>query len=435
MRSHKFASLVTAALVACITHTEAQTLPYNPTFLLQGPNNKIYQFQNTSPQFSEYDATNNIESNAVPKSITNQLPFLADELNSYIPVTTRNGLTVFTGECSEGEQELDLWTYGLSTSNQTWTQMKTTSSDAGLSANFLAAGFTFPSQNTTSEDSLYVCGGMCPTDSSNASAWTTEATYSNTMMTISPEPDHDYQVSLTGTRSPPVAEAGLSITSLLPVALKPDNTSQQQNFVLIGGHTKDAFIDMSQVAIFSMPQQSWAFVRIEQPVGTTVEPRSGHSAVLSEDGSQILVFGGWVGSVTNVATPQLVVLDIGQGYGGNGSWSWTVPNAQSDQEGSAVGIYGHGAVILPGNVMMTTGGYQIAPSKKAKRDVSRVRFYNISSATWSTNYANPIAIAAAHKASQGLAAREDRSRCWSRSWYCCTFGYSYSLVHLPSTTA
>lgn len=393
----------TVAVVACITSSLAQSLPYNPTFLLQGQNNKIFQFQPTNPQFGIYDVTNTLNAGDAPHELTNQLPFLSNASNSFVPVTTRDGISVFTGECSDGEQELNLWTYGFGLNNQTWTQMKTTSSNTGLSANFLAAGFAFPSDTSDDVDSMYVFGGMCPDGASNSSTWTTSATYSNTMLTISPEKGDDYEVSLTGTRSPPVAEAGLSITPLLPVSLRPDNTSQQQNFVLIGGHTQQAFVDTSQVAIFSMPQQSWAFVNVQQPTRNQVEPRSGHSAVLTADGSRIIVFGGWVGSVSNPATPSLAILEIGQGYGGNGSWSWVSPSAQTNMPGGAQGLYGHGAVMLPGDIMMVTGGIPINSAvSKIRRATSNTMFYNISSATWSESYINPLPFAAAKKESAGL---------------------------------
>jgi hypothetical protein len=102
------------------------------------------------------------------------------------------------------------------------------------------------------------------------------------------------------------------------------NISVQQNFVLLGGHTQQAFINMSQVALFSLPEQSWAFLAIDQPgsdvttelavrTGQTVEPRSGHTAVMTEDGTKIIVFGGWVGDISTPATPQLAVLEVGQG--------------------------------------------------------------------------------------------------------------------------
>lgn len=381
-----------ATLVAC-TPVLAQNLPYNPTYLIQGQDSTVYQLTSGgSPQFAAYNVTNGLKSTDTSAPITSSLPFLNDSSTPYIPLVTRNGLTVFSGDCSEGEQELNLWSYGFGAKNQTWTQMQTTSSDSDLSANYLAAGFAFPSTALQNEDSLYVFGGMCPNGTNSASTSQANAAYSNMMLTISPEQKQDYQVSLTGTRAPPIAEAGLSITPLVSTSLTSNNVTTQQNFVLIGGHTQTAFINMSQVALFSMPEQAWAFVGINQPAGDTVEPRSGHSAAITADGSRIVVFGGWVGSLTNAASPQLAVLEIGQGYGGNGSWAWTVPTVKSAYLGGASGVYGHGAVMLPGDIMMVSGGYSITGlgSKKSKRTTVETMFYNVSAASWSQSYINPL---------------------------------------------
>ena len=385
--------VLTATLVVCITPVLAQSLPYNPTYLVQGQDSKVYQFSpSTTPQFAVYDVTNGLKNTDAPEPITSQLPFLSDASNSFVPLATREGLSVFSGECSDGEQELDLWSYGFGANNRTWTQVKTTSSDAGLSANFLAAGFAFPSTTTASTDSLYVFGGMCASSTSNSSTWTTDATYSNTMLTISPEQGADFEVSLTGTRSPPIAEAGLSITPLIPASVGADNTTQQQNFVLIGGHTQNAFINMSQLAMFSMPEQAWAFIGINQPASTVVEPRSGHSAVITADGSKIIVFGGWVGDITNPATPSLAILEVGAGYGGNDSWAWTVPDVKQPYTGGGAGLYGHAAIMLPGDVMMVTGGYSItsAARRKTRRDTPGTMFFNISASSWTSTYTNLV---------------------------------------------
>jgi len=398
-----------ATLVACITSVLSQSLPYNPVYLIQGQSSQVYQFSPASPtQFAVYDVTNTLSSDKEPDALTSQLPFLANESNSFIPLATRDGITVFSGECSDGEQELDLWTYGFGPNNKTWTQMHTTSADSDLTARFLAAGFAFPGVEAQAIDDLYVFGGMCPNATADASTWTTDATYSNTLLAISPEGGADYEVSLTGTRSPPIAEAGLSITPLLPTSFSSDNTAAQQNFVLLGGHTQNAFINMSQLALFSMPEQAWAFVGIDQPSDTIVEPRSGHTSVISEDGSKIIVFGGWVGDVTNPATPQLALLEVGTGYGGNGSWIWTVPDVQDQYLGGAAGVYGHGAVMLHGDIMMVTGGYSISGSSnsKRKRASTKTMFYNTTSASWSNSYTNPNTVSGTKALKSGLSSQE-----------------------------
>jgi hypothetical protein len=96
---------------------------------------------------------------------------------------------------------------------------------------------------------------------------------------------------------------------------------------------------MSQVAIWSLPEESWSFVTVDSPSSssngntelaikstvTSVDSRSGHTSVLSEDGSSIIVLGGWVGDVSQAADPQLAILSLG-----TTSWEWNVWPRSSD---------------------------------------------------------------------------------------------------------
>ncbi|KAK3104313.1 hypothetical protein LTR53_018481, partial [Teratosphaeriaceae sp. CCFEE 6253] len=219
-----------------------------------------------------------------------------------------------------------------------------------------------------------------------------------------------YDIGLAATRGPPIAEAGFSITPLSPTfseATGVEPQKQQQDYVLLGGHTQAAFINMSQVALLSLPQESWTFYPVAQPTSAQsdlmaadddaleVEPRSGHTAVLSEDGESVVLFGGWVGNVSTPALPQLAVLQLGSGFGGAGDWSWTVPSPSGSGLPSGDGIYGHGAAMLPGGVMMVIGGYAIsAPATtKTRRDgqdaSSQIYFYNVSASAWSDSYTPP----------------------------------------------
>lgn len=129
---------------------------------------------------------------------------------------------------------------------------------------------------------------------------------------------------------------------------------------------------------------------------TSVDSRSGHTAVLTEDGSKIIVLGGWVGDLTQAADPQLAVLNVASGFGGTGDWSWSIP----DEQPSGTGMYGHGAVMLPGNVMMVLGGYNISSSTSTKRDAgsgTQAMFFNTTSMNWISNYTNPDYVAATSK--------------------------------------
>ena len=215
----------------------------------------------------------------------------------------------------------------------------------------------------------------------------------------SPSP---YQLGITKSRGPPVAEAGYSLTGLRPSFLNTTDASgpiRQQNYVLLGGHTQQAFINMSQLALFSLPQESWSFPTIDPPAspGTVdLDSRSGHTAVLTDDGERVVMVGGWVGDITNPASPQLVILELGKGYGGTGPWRWTVPSSKGPGLADGAGIYGHGAVMLPGDVVMLVGGYTIPPLSSTKiinRSVptpnAETYFFNVTSSSWLTAYTKP----------------------------------------------
>ncbi|KAG9968161.1 hypothetical protein KCU78_g24297, partial [Aureobasidium melanogenum] len=214
---------------------------------------------------------------------------------------------------------------------------------------------------------------MCPLPNATDETWMSAANYTNQMMTFSPELDSSKQVAYTSaflsSKGPPVAEAGFSMTPLAPAFSDNSSSTQsaRQSFVLVGGHTGAAFINMSSVAVFSLPEETWTYQPVDQPSAgtvTSVEPRSGHTAVLTEDGKSLVVFGGWVGDVTNAASPQLAVLELGSGYGGDGDWEWSIPS-QTASGLPGAGIYGHGAAMLPGGVMMIMGGYNI-PTTSSK---------------------------------------------------------------------
>ncbi len=122
-------------------------------------------------------------------------------------------------------------------------------------------------------------------------------------------------------------------------------------------------------------------------VSTTIDSRSGHSTVMSEDGNYLIVLGGWVGDMTQSASPQLAVIEIGASLG---EWQWSVPTAQPP----GPGIYGHGAVLLPGKRHDGFGGHRIsASSSKHRRQVGgdgeMQMFFNITTQTWSNDVHKP----------------------------------------------
>ena len=430
---HRLASLL--ALLRIITSVDA--LPYNPTRLFVLPNSSYaYLLQPTSPHPATQSQLLTLDlsqpfttSRNTFLTVSDTLPFLqADELVPYTPVFDSAGnITVVAGNCSAGANGTEVWRFARdttsSTGNGTWSQYHTTQSALGRDGhqagpNFLANGVAFSEEleQTAANTNIFTFGGMCPFANSTADTWTSAARYSNLMLSLSPDASDvgytDYELGLATGRGPPIAEAGFSITSL-PASYSVNSTgqpqTQSQDFVLLGGHTASAFINMSQVALFTLPQESWSFLPVAQPseaktdlaarLSTAeVEPRSGHTAVLSDDGKSVVLFGGWVGDVRTPAQPPLAVLSFGSGYGGSGGWSWTVPTQSGSALAAGAGIYGHGAAMLPGGVMMIAGGYSIpaSSSERTKRDAqaanNQMFLYNITSRTWIDSYSPPASL-------------------------------------------
>ncbi|UKZ56861.1 hypothetical protein TrVGV298_010706 [Trichoderma virens] len=238
---------------------------------------------------------------------------------------------------------------------------------------------------------------MCDTPSDSSKDWQSAANYTTGMMTLTPADNSpsskSYAQGTASNSGPKTPIAGFSLTALQSAMSNNSGTvTQQTAYVIIGGHTKQAFINMSTAAVWNLPEESWSYVNVQQSTDSPdgVESRSGHTAILSQDGQSIIVLGGWVGDVTNAAEPQLAILEMGQAYD---SWRWTIPKQQPAF--GASGIYGHGAAILPGNIMMIYGGWQISDSdssSKMKRQAgvtTAPQFLNLTDLTWATSYANP----------------------------------------------
>ncbi|PNS14083.1 Tip elongation aberrant protein 1 [Sphaceloma murrayae] len=425
-----------AAIALLLLSTLASNLPYNPTriHLSSQPDGKPHAYiiqpgsdSTDSAQLSSLDLSDTIDSNnPKPKPLSSALPFVdSNKATAYTSFVDQSGnITVLAGDCSKGADGASLWRLKPDTGAQNggnWSQDKVVAKDlkgqdSVSGANFLNSAVAFSELvggNATDTD-LYAFGGMCPDDGASDATWTNTAKYSNVMVTYSPQDDtkaeDDYKVALITSKGPPIAEAGMTMTPLSPTF---SNTSgvqtQQQDFVVLGGHTQSAFINMSQVALFSLPQAIWSFLPVQQPAGAVsssdkdfVTPRSGHTAVLSEDGRSIIIYGGWVGDVNTPASPQIAVLQIGSGYGGTGPWRWSTVATPSGSFSGGPGIYGHGAVMLPGNVMMVMGGYTISTpsSKLAKRagptTNTRTYLYNVTSNSWIPNYSAPPEALSAH---------------------------------------
>lgn len=458
-------SCLPVGLLVILAGPAVADLPYNPTTILIPPRDDdpiayIFTPDSSSAQLQLSLLRLSKEFNASSNSFTplySTLPFLSStSKRSFIPILGPGGnITALSGDCNAGAAQTEAWRFSPEKDNQngngTWVKLELSvaakqneeSSPSALGVGYLTSAFAF-SPTSPSEISFYSFGGMCPSASSaqsDSSSWTSTASYSNTVLEASPLPSDANSLSFSTTsttRAAPVPEAGLTITPLAPTFSNTSDTtnpSQNQNFVLLGGHTRSAFINMSQVALFSLPEASWTFLSIDpsSPTASTpqgdltrntdnsqdqnVEPRSGHSALLTPDGTRIVVFGGWVGDINTPATPQLAILEVGAGYGGEGDWSWKIPGAKlpsiagNSDDGSG-GVYGHGAAMLPGGIMLITGGYSIPnsppPSSRYRRRQdslpaqtpnTKTLLFNTTSLTFVSDYTHPSSPSSSHSSS------------------------------------
>jgi len=417
-------SLLAGLLILVLPHTVA-LLPYNPTAILPSTRDYdvLYIFRQENKDWSTgkllaLNTSDVLSSRDLPTTtISEILPFIEKENGtSYIPFMGSQGsIYVYTGQCSDGLTGAALWAFtpGTERPNGTWLKEtismdRTADANNYKGANYLAAGMDFSSTVNGSSD-IFVFGGMCPNSTTvDIQNWQASANYSDSMITLQPrlapsDVGLGFTQSTIFSRGSPIPEAGFTVTGLQPTFFSSSegNNSQQQTFALIGGHTQDAFINMSQVALFSLPQRTWTFLPVDSPQHTAkagltarsteiIEPRSGHTSVLTSDGKQIVMFGGWVGDLTTAANPQLALLQVGEGYGGTGDWQWTVPDVQGAGPPSGVAIYGHGAVMLPGEVMMIVGGFTTStPTGSGISQNTETYFFNVSSSTWLASYTNP----------------------------------------------
>ncbi|PYI35095.1 hypothetical protein BP00DRAFT_442925 [Aspergillus indologenus CBS 114.80] len=434
--AHVVSTLVLAFVLLCADPTSA-LIPYEPSQLLYSlDHNGSFAYllhatgssQNATTEFLALNVSGVVDA-AEPRysTLTSSLPFQHHGNGSaYVSTVDAAGvIKVLSGGCRDTLDQGALWQFtpkaNDSTGNGTWERLAiggsaTQSSVAVHGPNFLSAGFAYAPTNT-SDSSIYAFGGMCPFTNTTNQTWMAAANYSQSMIVLYPHTSGDtvvYDASTTGSRAPPIAEAGFTITPL-QASYAYSSTGEprkQQDFLLIGGQTRDAFINMSQLAVFSLPQNSWSFVNVMTAPTTLktelavreinlVEPRSGHTAVLSPDGSNVIVYGGWVGNTSTAAQPQLAILELEADYE---AWTWRIPSMTNPGTVETAGIYGHGATMLPGGVMMIAGG-QTIPNRSSKLssrsslDNSQVYLYNVTSGHWVSSYENPYSRKASVSAS------------------------------------
>ncbi|CAK7199736.1 hypothetical protein SEUCBS139899_002419 [Sporothrix eucalyptigena] len=412
--------------------------PYTPTTILVPSSNSsiIYLFSASAAgqvEFLSLNISSTLSSSSTSSltTLTQGVPFLANSglentASTFTPTIRSDGsIFVYAGDCSSSaSSSATVWTYNPSKSSAQWKSSSIALSSSQSGPWFLGSSTTFSNQiaPSVSNSTFYMYGGMCPTNETStssttstaaasstsitASNWQGRATYSNQMLKLVPS-SGTYTPSIVSSKGPPIAEAGFTFTSLsASQSNRSGIVTQSVNSVVLGGHTETAFVNMSTAAIWSLPQEAWSFVSIANPTSssntelavvrksssaTTSAPdsRSGHTAVLSEDGNSLVILGGWVGDVGQAADPQLAILQMGPDYG---QWQWSIPSTQP----SGSGMYGHGAALLPGNVMMVYGGYNISSTTSSTKLLRRqssggsgLMFYNLTSLSWFEEYTNP----------------------------------------------
>nr|KMM73361.1 hypothetical protein CPAG_09650 [Coccidioides posadasii RMSCC 3488] len=415
-------------LFAGIARSTTPDLPYNPAYIWtqSGDNGPLaYVLSPKSSTSSEFqlkalDISAPFDASA-PRFVgpSTDPPSPADDgAKSTVPIPNNDGLPmVYTGDCRSGWAEI--WRFApnpeISDGDGTWSKSSLMQRDSdeeveSIGPNYLAAAITFPNPKSEAPPDIYVFGGMCPTAANDDSwTWISAANYSRAMISLQPpksSEDNVYEVSVLPNLSPPVDEAGFTMTPLLPAVSNSSSGRQlrQQSFALIGGHTQEAFLNMSRIALFSLPEGSWSYVSVNSPSDNLptrmkdqgiegIEPRSGHTAILAPDGDKLIILGGWVGDITVPAQPQLAVLHLGEDYGGSGDWTWSIPRDSNNGLRPGTGIFGHGAAMLPGGIMAVIGGYEISGSSKRSnlgvRDASQLYLFNVTSESWITSYAPP----------------------------------------------
>ncbi|EYE99453.1 uncharacterized protein EURHEDRAFT_445021 [Aspergillus ruber CBS 135680] len=410
------------ALLGLLHPISATAIPYTPSHVFISPshNDSLAYLMLTGNSNGQDQATTAFLSMNISQEVDagissyttllDQVPFRGgDNTAAFVPVIDDHGIIkVYTGDCQNVADPGVVWQFtpdpDSAIGNGTWERLSVDKKDKNTyGPNYLAAGFTYEITDTT-DSAVYTFGGMCPWSNETNTNWVAAANYSHDMMLLDPTTDRKtpYLFESAGEHAPPIAEAGFSITPLLPAysATADGKMLRQQDFLFIGGQTEKAFLNMSELAVYSLPHDSWSFVAIDwsPPSAKTelavrdtkgiIEPRSGHTAVLSPDGDKVIVVGGWVGNTSVSARPQLAILEVGSAYGGYGPWTWQVPSLEDSFLSDGSGIYGHGAAMLPGGIMMISGGYRASQMSKRSTN-SQVYFYNVTSNSWATSYTNP----------------------------------------------
>ncbi|RDA84704.1 hypothetical protein CP532_2767 [Ophiocordyceps camponoti-leonardi (nom. inval.)] len=314
--------------------------------------------------------------------VTPDLPFSSS--SAFGAARAADGsLVVVAGDC-RSRTPPQVWTLDPDDDGKGWVRKAVSGGEGsgeGEVAPPLALGATLAFSSTLApvmeRPSIYSYGGMCVDDGDDHDdgGWQAQGQYSKTMRRLTPDEHDGYVVGTAAASAPREALAGFSLTALPGSATNISGTvTQRASYVLLGGHTRQAFINMSTAAVWSLPEEAWSYVGV---AASSAQPdsRSGHTAVLSADGRDLVILGGWVGDTSTAAKPQLLLLRRGAS-GAYSSWRWSVPERQPEED-----LFGHGAALLPGNVMMVYGGRTVT-----SQDERGLRFLNLSSLEWLPSY-------------------------------------------------
>ncbi|KZZ96980.1 Galactose oxidase/kelch, beta-propeller [Ascosphaera apis ARSEF 7405] len=366
-------------------------------------------------------------SNAPLSDISHDLPFRWEHGSpSLAYATTGNGtLTIYIGDCHNSSAEL--WTYTPPNNQRdppglgSWDRftINSTDDDAALIKGppMYSSMISFPPDNGNSSPfEYYIFGGMCPVNQPNSIFESSPVVFSSNMTRLSlKDKNEGFEFGNVRHGVGLFSGAAFTMTGLLPLHSEPSNSTRrdiayEQRFAVIGGQTQSwsdrpLFINMSTIGLFSLPDETWTFVDAQTDNQTliqefnisTIGPRSGHSAVVSPDGTKIVVVGGWIENTNTAAQPQVAILDVGKDYGGNGEWTWRAVGNEGSMFEHGGGIYGHAATILPGGSMLVAGGYQISgrndskhgqPSKRSELS-PQFFIFDFDSESWTSHYDSP----------------------------------------------
>ncbi|KAK4660900.1 hypothetical protein QC762_123090 [Podospora pseudocomata] len=392
----------TATALVFSTLASAQ-LPYIPTTILLPPPDK-----NGHPIGAAYIFTPTKDDSAVEllslnlSSLTTTVLSTPPITGAFTPTIFANGtLGIFAGDCSS-QSDGFLWTWSPDSASSTpprWHPHPQPS----LAPFHLGSTISFSLQlaPAVSPPTLYLYGGMCPftnlSDPIPYDSQQSSAIYSNSMFRLplsSSSTTSSQEGEYLSSPGPPIPNAGFTLTALQPSLSNRTTASgeraltQQNGWVLLGGHTQQAFINMSTAAVWSLPEETWSFIPIHGD--KKVDSRSGHTTVLSEDGTKLVIYGGWVGDTGQRAEPEVVVVDMG--LGGLGDWAWADGEGVKGS-GEGEGRYGHGAAVLPGDVMVVYGGWMIGGDEMKKKrqngDGEGLRFLDLKRMEWVDEYVLP----------------------------------------------